>query len=616
MEAGGERAAAAGSPGLGPWLALALAVLLAPALGRWLAPAGAADEAASAYQQRRVQVTLATGRVPSLDHVLAAPEVARVPWPAAFAGMLSLGLEFSLVRGEGDPALGGRGEAEVRRVLARVGPWTAGIGALLLGLAAALFVRLGPGRSWFAPVAVPWVPALAALAIALDGGTLLAARPGALDTAMAARGALAGCLALFFLALGARQHLDALAAGLAGGALLGLAALLWAPALLLALPVAVAFGLAAAWEPDAEGARARRRAGLLTLLAAAVVVLMPAEASVWNGVEPSSLLVLGRPGIGWLLALAGGLWVLDWAARAGLGQRAAAGWAFALVAAVAAFFPGLWPGLLACFDRSALPPEPLVRHLLAGPAGVRTMLAALLPMLGFFTLGLALRQRWPGLALLSIGALLLGVANWVPGSGGAVQPLSAPLGALLLVTVVLRVGQGWKLAIRGAGFAALLGLSLSNALPQLGSHSGPGAEVRAVAFDDLRSGLPSPGPWNAPEAAPDWGILVPVEHAPALALRARRPPIPWPVGERPSLGETARLAAAASARFLWVDGEHLELAPPELAGHVGPLGVRVSAGEDWGSFELLGRHATDDPARAHSLWRFHPAPSRPTLRPH
>lgn len=592
------------------------------------------DDPDGAYHLRRVQLALANGEVPLFDRFLNHPEGSAVPWPSLFAGALTVAVQAALPR---DPAAhrstGGYSEAEVEHFLAGLPPWigmgaAAAVALALLGLTRR--VRGAP-RLWPAALAA-WC--FAAVPIAVWYGAA-----GRIDHHVAVQLCFALELALVGVCLRTDESLDALAFALLGGLVAGVLLLLWlASALIVGLVGAALF--AAAASAHGELGAARRRAGLLFFAAAAAVVLVPAEASPWNDVQPGSLvnLSLGVPRA--LLGACLPFVALEVAAR--LGWKRVPGVLLALVVAAAAvallpgFLGGVREGLAWAARENEFMDVVAESRPLLGRVGPPDFAAAVsdLGLLGLvfplLWLGLAVselwrRRWWPERWLLLATAALWFVQTLGQRRFGDALAVPMCLVAALAVHDLAAARMRWGRWLGGA-LAALLVLA---SLPSLGAvWTVPEAEQRALVrwraelvegLRWMRTGTPSPGPWNAPSARQDYGVLAPWGLGHWIEYHARRPSIATNfgsfVGERGFRGAAAALVADDAAdlerRLVELDADYVVVRArdvSDLASHARLAGwdgaARAELFERAESSAQRGRgKAFSARAQTTALWR-------------
>jgi hypothetical protein len=407
-------------------------------------------------------------------------------------------------------------------------------------------------------------------------------------------------------AVGAVLH--SLLAGLIGGLALALSPLSVLPFL--------AATTSAAWLAftvrSASGVSLHARAGLLHALAAALVARAPLSEGPWLSADGSVL--ASWASLAALLALLSSTpfvvaVLVDRSRETRLGAKVAV-WIAGLLMIVwlATQARGPLQQLL------ALAPEAL-RY--AREAHGRTLLGGLLaatPLVLALPVALvALRGLWrePQVLLalaLAAGALL----------AFAVHVLSAPLLALAVIIVLPLAAEraGGAAAVRFLASAAVVLLLALGGMLVAGRGAWPGGDALAwlQGLRWMREGTPSPGPWNAPRAEADWGVLALARHGEAIAYHARRPALQ----SRLSAMADPRRAQAAhellaskdlaalerymrlqSARYLLVvdgDGAWLERWRGEPVP-TGSLMARLERGEPLGESELMLCHVQANPGK-------------------
>lgn len=276
------------------------------------------DDPDAAYHLRRVQVAMATGDVPGFDRMIAHPVGSAVPWPRFSDWALAMWCE-ARVGAVSTMGFSEQLEREVEATAARVPPVLGGLTAILVALAAAIYVRrVTPhpsvrSRGWvLAPVVAglvaAWTYATVPLAIWYSDA-------GRIDHHVLVALLFAGNLVVMaqVFACGRFESdrteceasaLDATLGGLIGGLLAGLALLTWLASAIFVALCGVTFWLAAT-AVRADRAENARRAGALYFLTAAIVTLVPALTSSWNQSQPWSLVNL-TAGVPMALVVAAG----------------------------------------------------------------------------------------------------------------------------------------------------------------------------------------------------------------------------------------------------------------------------------------------------------------------
>jgi hypothetical protein len=295
------------------WLALNLRTArnlaaFGPGLAQESSPAAESrwwiDDGASAYHLRRIELSLATGQLPSEDRFLgteAGTPIPLRPFPdAALSALASVSLGGLSVTPDGDlagPLLTDDYEARLEHLLAGVPPWLGVLTTLLVALGAALLARDHGAKQ------IGQVRSSAVLGALVFGTAPLsvwygsAGRIGHMPIVIALLG-LHTVLVLFLLrerpsALpsNSSRGADSLWAALGAGVVAGLALLSWAPSLVFVGITGAAFLVVLATTSDAMERRIQRT-GLLYFAAIAAVTLFPAIGSEWNRAAPFSLLHL------------------------------------------------------------------------------------------------------------------------------------------------------------------------------------------------------------------------------------------------------------------------------------------------------------------------------------
>ena len=155
-----------------------------------------------------------------------------------------------------------------------------------------------------------------------------------------------------------------------------------------------------------------------------------------------------------------------------------------------------------------------------------TPLAILLPAGWWFLLRRKLEPVGLYLFVLSVGALLATLVD------PELAPWAVLSGAVLLARVATDWGEGtrerrWALGVCAAVLAAhaFAGLLVE---PDLALHETRVEIARGLRW--MRENTPSPGPWNAPRAQQDWGVLCVPARGAEVAWQARRPAVFSAVG--------------------------------------------------------------------------------------
>jgi hypothetical protein len=557
----------------------------------WEQPALLFTEPFSAYELRRVAVGQVQELIPTADRFLAHPRGAEPSHGPLLAGALSL-----LAPGAGAGRLRTVDAELLERRLSLAGPLL-GLLLLVVGMASARRLtapRAAPGGitrpgAWGRPR--PGAGLTVGLFLALAPALIEHGQTGRLSVGLLAATWLVAQAGFLAGSLRSRERVDRLGAGLAAGVVGGLA--------LSTTPLALV-GVLAAWIALLRGARGlmgeeaedANRAGLLYLLAMALVAQLPRWGGPWaaaggagadfaDGVLLASLLGCAPFLLGRLASVAtprgrGLVWaglVVGLLALGALGAELRR-----MVLEPLAGALDLWPGRASSADRPepwpALLPLIVLPWLLLGPTALRRDPVCLhVGLLGTFTGCLALFSGGAGPLAFGALALVVGLAWAQPSAGAPPRWVRSPAGAVLagglllgtLVPGVRSLVEGWE------------GTS----------------ERRAVvrALRGLREELPSPGPWTTARGPQAFGVLA----EPGLALlatwHARLPAVSTPFSLRESGSPAARAVsslarggtetldvtlAQSDARYLLVTGRS-----------AGALGARLGAGAGQGLAQLL-----------------------------
>lgn len=411
--------------------------------------------------------------------------------------------------------------------------------------------------------------------------------------------------------------LHALLAGLLGGLALAVS-----PLSLLPFAAATLAGIWRAFTQRTEqGVSLPARAGLLHALAAALVSRAPVAEGPWLGIGES---VLGSwAALASLFALVSSTpfvvaVLVDRSKETRLGTKVAV-WIGGLLMIVWMATQARGPLL----DLFAVLPGALQHARALEGRSLFTALFAATPLVLALPFALwSLRGDWRELPVLF--ALLLGILALL---AVGVHVLAGPLVALAMICVLPPAAErhahsAW---VRfGASGAVVLLLSLGG-LFLMGRGAWPGGETLAWlrGLRWMREGTPSPGPWNAPQARADWGVLALSRHGEAIAFHARRPALlsrleaferPQRVALAHALLAGRDLAAleafmrAQDARYLMIaegDSAALEqLLDTEIAK--GSVLARLERGEPLGMSALALKHEEThpgDPGRV--VWRLY-----------
>ncbi|QDU68495.1 hypothetical protein [Engelhardtia mirabilis] len=555
------------------------------------------DDPDAAYHLRRIEVAIAEGAVPLNDRYLNHPEGSAIPWPPAFDGLLARIAQMVHGSGGAPSSTRGVGEAELENMLVHA---PVAMGALTT---AAIFLAtlMLAGR-----VAVGWRVAAAAVAAAIYASAPIAVWYGgvtridhhvfvALLTALA--------LAAVGRCLESRERTEVMAMAMVGGLACGVALLSWLASALLVGACGGALALRALMADD-EHRAAACRAGTLFFAVCAVTVMVPAEQSPWNAVQPGSLINLSS---GVTLALLGAIAPFELillAARFAKGPLPR--WLAAAVGVVGPvlLLPGFLSGAREGFawasrNNQFMDVVEESRPLLdppQGPAwmgavldlGAASLLAPLALAAVVWLLVRAWRRPSHGLVLLVTLTAILGVLTLAQRRFG--NSLIVPLAILLPLASVSWIGAvaaGWRRTVAVLGLAACVA---SCALSSYTILSVPAVEHtqlanwRAARLEGLRwmrTSTPEPGLWYRSEAPQAWGVLSVWGMGHLIEYHARRPTITTNFGS--FVGEANFRAAAAAL-----------LEPADQAGPaVDALGAAyvVVGARMVGEFPFLGRTA-------------------------
>ena len=496
------------------WLVILLALALAWPL-RTRAGAGNVVEPGELYgvaalfadgesclHARRVACALEGAGVGSRDGLLGHPQAAEIVAPPLYDAARTALVQL---RVEAQDELG------LQRFLAGMGPWIGALACFLVWLAA---VAAGAG-TLESLLAVLWVAAAPACVRAGEWGRISDVGLALVPLALAARFGMH--------ALGAQDPLRAILGGLSSGAFAGLL-LACSPAGCVPFLAGVAGFALWTWTAEGDTARYAARAGLLYCLVAALV---------------GRMLVLDGP---WQ-ADPGGLFAAWVGAASDMAFACAAPFMIAMAReqlAARRIFP-LLVMLAACVVIGLLvwrAREPLARvwtawaqarelRPLFGARSARDVFVSLTPLVllvpaGWFAIARA-KLEPVGLYLLVLSVGTLGATLVDP----ELAPWCVAASALLCARVATQWGQGtrerrWLLGVAGAVLAAhtLAGFLVQ---PDLALHETRVEIARGLRW--MRENTPSPGPWNAPRAQPDWGVLSVPSRGAEVAWQARRPAV-------------------------------------------------------------------------------------------
>ncbi len=485
-------------------------------------PSGSAwlvDDPDACYHLRRVSVGLSSGEIPGYDRFLNHPAGSPVPWPSFFDAALTAVAE----RLGGVDRQGRVSEGRVDAVLVQIPPI---LGLLVcLAVAAAVPVFAGAG-------AAAWLGAvMAALFVATTPIGVWYSSTARIDHHVATALFLALMLLATAFSLRARDPSDAMLGALLSGLLAGFSMLIWLASASFVLICALGF-FAASLVGGAEETGRARRSGLLFFLAAAVVVLVPAEHSAWNAVEPNTLVNLSRAVPRALLAGTVPFLALALAARLGWSQLLAFGAAVVATALLVALLPGFADGLRegvdwASRENSFMAQVEESRPLFDGPGGwlgVAVDLGWAAYLAPILVLGLTL-AAWRGahslVLLLALGLAILFTISQRRFGNSASVPLAIATGTL--ITTGLRSGGMARLGSLGL----TLGVLISSAVTWSGYAKPTTEELadladwrwhRIAGLQALRSASPWPGSFDQAELMQSYGVLSgwglghPIEH--------------------------------------------------------------------------------------------------------
>jgi hypothetical protein len=164
---------------------------------------------------------------------------------------------------------------------------------------------------------------------------------------------------------------------------------------------------------------------------------------------------------------------------------------------------------------------------LFGTHAAREVFLALTPLVllvpaGWFAIARA-RVEPVGLYLLvlSLGMLIATIVD------PELAPWCVVASALLLARIATQWGKGTRERrwVIGVGLAVLAAHALAGLLvePDMALHETRVEIARGLRW--MRENTPSPGPWNAPRAQPDWGVLAVPARGTEIAWQARRPAV-------------------------------------------------------------------------------------------
>ena len=451
---------------------------------------------------RRVACALEGAGVGSRDGLLGHPDAAELVSPPLYDAART-----SLVQMRVAP----NDELGRERFLAAMGPWIGVLGCFLVWLAAAA-AGAGLLESLLAAL---WVAVAPACVHASEWGRISDVALGLVPLALAVRFATR--------TLRSEEPLRAILGGLSSGALAGL---LVASSPAGAVPFVAGVTGFALWTYGSDGDTRRfaTRAGLLYCLVAALVARMLVLDGPWQA-DPSGLFAAWVEGAS-VLAFACATPFMVAMARE---QASAKRFFPLLVMATAAVV------IVILLVRSR---EPLARvwsawaqarelRPLFGTHPPRELFFALTPLVLLVPLGwiaIARAKLDPSalyLLVLSVGMLVATLVD------PELAPWCVVASAVLLARVASEWGKGtrertWVLGVGVAVFAAhaLAGFLVE---PDMSLHETRVEIARGLRW--MRDNTPSPGPWNAPRAQPDWGVLSVPARGAEIAWQARRPAV-------------------------------------------------------------------------------------------
>lgn len=532
-----------------------LALIAALAVG-WLAreaqapahraPAGEAlpngstwlvDDPDACYHLRRIQIGIATGEVPDFDRFLNHPQGSPVPWPAFFDATLAAVAErlepdlWDRKRGQFD-------EARLEALLVHAPPVLGVLSILAVAIAAQAARRRGSRGPWPAVIAA-WIVAGVPLAVWYSGVARI-------DHHVMTSLLLAGLLTASTWALDAEDEVDGLTAALFTGLFGGLSLLTWLASAIFLAVVGAALMLTCILSGVERSVRLGR-VGLLAFATAAVVVGMSATTSAWNEVQPGSLINLssGVPrallaaGVPFLALSLAPRWVSGGLTKIGRLLLAVACIAIAVVA-----LPGFLHGALEGFSWASrqnrfmavvAESEPLFAEGWTGALRDLGWSLLLLPVALACPLGDRRRaSRWMLLAMVLLAGLLtLGQRRFA-------NSFAVPFAIALATTLGDGIEWAWSRNEKGAktlriALSAMTVLLIGDAAITCTwrqRHSTADlADLADYRFERikglqmLRTQSASPGPWNAPQARQDYGVLGVWGLGHAIEYHARRPTI-------------------------------------------------------------------------------------------
>lgn len=493
------------------WLVLLLALALAHPLrvragaanvvapGELYGVAALFADGESHVHARRVECALEGAGIEGRDGLLGHPQPAELVcaplWDAARTSLVELRVprEDDLGR---------------QRFLAGLGPWIGALAVFLVWLAAG---AAGAG-AWERALAAAWV-ALAPACVQGDAwGRLSDVGCTLLVVLLAARATLR--------TLRAEDPLRAVLGGIASGAFAGVP-LACSPAGLAPFLAGVLAFVQWTFTAEGETRRFAARAGLLHSLVAALVARMLVLDGPWQTATGGVFATWVE--LAALLAFASCVPFLAAMLREHLGARRFVPALVMLAGAVAVVLLLVRSGAEARRVWTAWLQARELRPLFAASSATASFLA-LTPLVLLVPLG------WIGclrgardacgtyLAALSLGTLVATL----------VDPALAPWCVAASALCLARAATSWEpgtRARRGAGLAVGAVLAAHAAAGFLAQPDAALHETRveiARGLRWMREHTPSPGPWNAPRAQPDWGVLSVPSRGAEIAWHARR----------------------------------------------------------------------------------------------
>ncbi|MEZ5980034.1 MAG: hypothetical protein R3F34_17725 [Planctomycetota bacterium] len=508
------------------------------------------DDNDAAYHLRRVQVALATGRVPAYDTYINAPEGSAVPWPTFFDGVLTALVELLAEPApDGPPEIGGYTEGSIDDVLVHVPPMIGVLAAL--GVFLALLALASRGGSPFAG-ASPWCAVAAAAVYASVPTAVLYGSVARIDHHVATAMFIALQLAATFRALIARDAVEVSIFAVLSGAAGAFGVLTWLAHGVVLAACGIGYAVRALAVDPVESRRGWQ-GGAASFAIAALVVLPPALASPWNETQPGSLVNLSTGVPIALLAAAVPFVVYGAVGRrtsARVPRAAVATLALVVVVLVLPNFVSQVREGLAWSDRSNRfmsvinESAPMSVKAMFGVPGVYGHLGALvyaLPVAALVALlgPLLLERRgWRSLVRPERVVLLLVAAiffTWAVTQRRFANSFAVPMG-LLVGVAVLDVGRVFRRMPAHAVVSSVLlvgvaaGAWTSTNIALRGTHEemvGNAHRIRALVdgLRWMRSNTESPGNWNEPTIEPSYTVLSSWSDGHWIEFHARRPSV-------------------------------------------------------------------------------------------